>query len=56
MKHNQAIKVDIIRIVLNGKAYTLSEASAVCLYNKRLVDTTRSGFYVTVFHLTNIFK
>jgi hypothetical protein len=25
-------------------------------YNKRRVDTTRSGFYVTVFHLTNIFN
>jgi hypothetical protein len=25
-------------------------------YNKRLVDMMRSGFLVTVFHLTNIFK
>jgi len=25
-------------------------------YNKRCVDMTRSGFYVTVFYLTNIFK
>ncbi len=25
-------------------------------YNKRRIDTTRSGFYVTVLHLTNIFK